>query len=42
MALVIDTLSGCALQIYEFALKYLLRLSKYRADTLALQMIKRK
>ena len=33
MVLVHDTLSQCALQIYEVSLKYLQQLSSYRADT---------
>ena len=33
MALMHDTLSECALQIYEVSLKYLWRLSSYRVDT---------
>ena len=34
MVLVHDTSSQCALQLYEVSLKYLLRLSSYRADTI--------
>ena len=32
MVLVYDTSSECTLQMYEVSLKYLLRLSRYRAD----------
>ena len=34
MVLAHDTKSRCALQMYEVSLKYLLRLSSYRADTI--------
>ena len=34
MILMHDTSSECALQTYEVSLKYLLRLSSYRGDTL--------
>ena len=34
MVLVHDTSSQCALQMYKVSLKYLLRLSSYRADTI--------
>ena len=34
MVLVNDRSSQCALQMYEVSLKYLLRLSSYRADTI--------
>ena len=34
MVLVHDTSSECALQLYEVPLKYLERLSSYRADTI--------
>ena len=34
IVLVHDTLSQCALQMYEVSLKYLYRLSSYRADTI--------
>ena len=34
MVLVHDTSSPCALQMYEVSLKYLYRLSSYRADTI--------
>ena len=34
MVLMHDTLSECALQMYEVSLKYLWRLSSYRADTI--------
>ena len=37
MVLVHDTSSQCALQMYEVSLKYLLRLSSYRADTILLR-----
>ena len=34
MVLVHNTLSECALQLYEVSLKYLLRLLSYRLDTI--------
>ena len=37
MVIVYDTLSECALQMYEVLLKYLWRLSNYRADTILWQ-----
>ena len=37
MVLVHDMLSECALQMYEILLKYLLRLSSYRADMILWQ-----
>ena len=34
MVLVQDTLSECALQMYEVSLKYLKQISSYRVDTI--------